>query len=88
MKKEAIVYESMKMMARGKTGESSSSLISGQFSMIKKPMIVVIEAIVALPRAMKIPPIPMTMLNLEACLRKRVNPLMADVQKLFEVKAT
>jgi hypothetical protein len=74
-------------MPRGNTGESRSYLISAQFSMIRNPIRVVIDAIVALPRAIKIPPIPLTSVNLAACFKKRVNPLIAEVQKFSEVKA-
>lgn len=86
-KNEAIVYESKKIIPRGKTGESRSYLISGQFSIIRNPIIVVIEAIVALPRAINMPPIPLTKVNLAACFKKRVNPLTAAVQKFSDVKA-
>jgi len=76
-----------KITTSGKTGEASDSLIAGQASMMRKPQRVVSEATLILPSTMKSPPTLSTMLNLPACLRKRVKPATAEVQKFSEVRA-
>jgi hypothetical protein len=77
----------MNIINKGTAGESRDSSIDAQFSIIMKPMKVVIEAIVIFPRNINTLPIPWTIVNLAACFKIRMKAFIADTQKFSEAKA-
>jgi hypothetical protein len=81
------IYEIINITIKGRHGESSASAIAVQFYMIIKPIRVVIDEIVILPKMMKIFPIPESNVNLAVCFKMSTNAFNADEQKFSDVSA-
>lgn len=88
MKTAPTTYDIINITIRGIAGESRASSTEGQFSIIKKPMNVVSDAIDIFPRNMKMLPIPATITNFSECFKIKMNALRAETQKFSEARAT